>query len=58
MEAGIPFEMCNLPDGSPLSAFEVFLRHNLLVYGVGGILVPFAAIKLIDCIVAPLLGVL
>ncbi len=32
------------------------LRHNLLVYGVGGILVPFAAIKLIDCIVAPLLG--
>ena len=30
MEAGIPFEMCNLPDGSPLSAFEVFLRHNLL----------------------------
>ena len=34
------------------------LRHNLLVYGVGGILVPFAAIKLIDCIVAPLLGVL
>ena len=34
------------------------LRHKLLVYGVGGILVPFAAIKLIDCIVAPLLGVL
>lgn len=30
MEAGLPFEMCNLPDGSPLSAFEVFLRHNLL----------------------------
>ena len=31
------------------------LRHNLLVYG-GGILVPFAAIKLIDCIVAPYWG--
>ena len=30
MEAGLRFEMCNLPDGSPLSAFEVFLRHNLL----------------------------
>lgn len=30
MEAGLPFEMCNLPDGSPLSAFEVFLHHNLL----------------------------
>lgn len=30
MEEGLAFEMCNLPDGSPLSAFEVFLRHNLL----------------------------
>ena len=30
MEAGLSMEMCNLPDGSPLSAFEVFLRHNLL----------------------------
>lgn len=29
-EAGLSFEMCNLPDGSPLSAFEVFLRHNLV----------------------------
>ena len=32
------------------------LRHNLLVYGLGGIAVPFLAIKLIDLIVAPLLG--
>ena len=32
------------------------LRHNLLVYGLGGIAVPFAAIKAIDQIVAPLLG--
>ena len=34
------------------------LRHNLLVYGLGGIIIPFLAIKLIDLIVAPLLGVL
>ncbi len=30
MEAGLPFEMCNLQDDAPLSAFEVFLRHNIL----------------------------
>lgn len=34
------------------------LSHNLLVYGLGGIIVPFIAIKLIDLIVAPLVGVL
>lgn len=34
------------------------LSHNLLVYGLGGIIVPFIAIKLIDLIVAPLLGAL
>ena len=34
------------------------LSHNLLVYGLGGIAVPFVAIKLIDLIVAPLLGAL
>lgn len=34
------------------------LSHNLLVYGLGGIAVPFVAIKLIDLAVAPLLGVL
>ena len=34
------------------------LRHNLLVYGLGGIAVPFIAIKLIDLVVAPLLAVL
>ena len=34
------------------------LRHNLLVYGLGGVAVPFAAIKLIDLIVAPLLGLI
>ncbi|MFL6602012.1 MAG: potassium-transporting ATPase subunit KdpB [Steroidobacteraceae bacterium] len=31
----------------PLGA-EVLLRRNLLVYGLGGILIPFAGIKLID----------
>ena len=30
MELGLPFEVCNLPDGSPLSAFEVFLKRNIL----------------------------
>ena len=34
------------------------LSHNLLVYGLGGIVVPFIAIKIIDLIVAPLLGLL
>ena len=34
------------------------LSHNLLVYGLGGIIVPFIAIKLIDLLIAPLLGVL
>ena len=34
------------------------LRHNLLVYGLGGVVIPFIAIKLIDLLVAPLLGAL
>ena len=34
------------------------LSHNLLVYGLGGIVIPFIAMKLIDLIVAPLLGAL
>ena len=34
------------------------LSHNLVVYGLGGIIIPFIAIKLIDLIVAPLLGAL
>lgn len=34
------------------------LSHNLLVYGLGGIIIPFIAIKLIDLLVAPLLGAL
>ena len=34
------------------------LSHNLLVYGLGGIVVPFFAIKVIDMLIAPILGVL
>jgi K+-transporting ATPase ATPase B chain len=30
---------------------EVILRRNLLVYGVGGLIVPFAGIKLIDLLI-------
>jgi len=29
----------------------VLLRRNLLVYGVGGIVAPFAGIKLIDLVI-------
>lgn len=35
----------------PLGA-EVLLRKNLLVYGVGGVMVPFAGIKLIDMLLS------
>jgi K+-transporting ATPase ATPase B chain len=37
----------------PLGAVEI-LRRNLLVYGVGGVIVPFIGIKAIDVIVAGL----
>jgi K+-transporting ATPase ATPase B chain len=30
------------------------LRHNLLVYGAGGLLVPFIGIKLIDLVLSAL----
>ena len=33
---------------------EVLLRRNLLIYGVGGVIVPFIGIKVIDLIVAAL----
>ncbi len=39
----------------PMSA-EALLRRNLAIFGVGGVLLPFAAIKLIDLLLAPLLG--
>lgn len=34
------------------------LAHNMLVYGLGGLIAPFAGIKVIDICVAPLLKVL
>jgi K+-transporting ATPase ATPase B chain len=37
----------------PMGA-NVLLRNNLLVYGVGGVIVPFIGIKLIDLILAGL----
>jgi len=37
----------------PLGA-EVILRRNLLIYGVGGLIVPFIGIKIIDMIVVAL----
>ena len=32
----------------------MILRRNLLIYGVGGLIVPFAGIKLIDVILIAL----
>jgi len=37
----------------PLGA-EVILRRNLLVYGLGGLIVPFIGIKIIDLIIVAL----
>jgi K+-transporting ATPase ATPase B chain len=39
----------------PMSA-EALLRRNLLIYGLGGVILPFVAIKLIDLLLTPLLG--
>jgi len=33
---------------------DVLLRRNLLVYGLGGLIVPFIGIKIIDMILAAL----
>jgi len=35
----------------PLGAADI-LRRNLLIYGVGGVIVPFIGIKAIDVIIA------
>ena len=40
----------------PASA-EVLLRHNLLVYGVGGLVAPFVGIKLLDLVISLLPGI-
>ena len=39
----------------PASASSV-LRRNLLIYGLGGVLVPFVAIKALDLLISPLMG--
>lgn len=36
---------------------EKMLSHNMLIYGLGGIIAPFAGIKVIDLIITPLLAV-
>lgn len=40
----------------PAGATEL-LRNNMLVYGVGGVLLPFAGIKLIDLVLSALFNV-
>lgn len=37
---------------------EKMLSHNMLIYGLGGIIAPFVGIKLIDIIITPLLSLL
>ena len=39
----------------PMSA-EKMLSRNMLIYGLGGVIVPFVGIKLIDLIITPLLA--
>ena len=34
------------------------LTRNMLIYGLGGVIVPFIGIKVIDLIIAPLLTML
>jgi K+-transporting ATPase ATPase B chain len=34
------------------SGAAALLRRNLLIYGIGGLIVPFVGIKLIDIVVA------
>lgn len=41
----------------PMSA-EAILAKNMLIYGLGGVAVPFAGIKLIDIIISPVLRLL
>lgn len=39
-------------------ATEKLLRHNMLVYGLGGMIAPFIGIKLVDLLVTPVLPLL
>ena len=41
----------------PMKAEKILLR-NMGIYGLGGVIVPFVGIKIIDMLVAPLLSVL
>jgi len=41
----------------PMSA-EAILSRNMAIYGLGGVIVPFVGIKIIDVIISPLLKVL
>jgi potassium-transporting ATPase ATP-binding subunit len=41
----------------PMKA-EAMLRKNLLIYGLGGLVVPFVGIKIIDIIITPILRAL
>jgi K+-transporting ATPase ATPase B chain len=40
------------------SSADALLLRNVSIYGLGGIIVPFIGIKLIDLVVAPLVGLL
>jgi K+-transporting ATPase ATPase B chain len=39
------------------AAADVLLRHNILVYGVGGLVAPFVGIKLLDLVISLLPGI-
>jgi K+-transporting ATPase ATPase B chain len=41
----------------PMSS-EAMLAKNMLIYGLGGMIVPFIGIKLLDIIISPALKVL
>jgi K+-transporting ATPase ATPase B chain len=41
----------------PMKA-DAMLRKNLMIYGMGGIIVPFIAIKIIDIMIGPILRIL
>ena len=50
----IPLAMRGVPY-KPMRA-EKMLTRNLLVYGLGGVVVPFVGIKLIDLAISPFLA--
>ena len=44
------------PSGILAIGATALLRRNLLIYGLGGMILPFVGIKLIDLVVHNLLG--